>query len=163
MSSVLMTNLLSKALIWHGEIWYWSLLRLKGINGIYTGIIWLACGRRRKGRREERKGTWDMRRKESSPPPQPHSPSIFALADHAIYDHHTFLVSWFKLCQEPVIGYRFFIYYSFTLLHNDNDYFRHAVLSPRCFDERFSMVPQQVLHHPMQCRPAHYLHEYPQI
>lgn len=27
------------------------------------------------------------------PPPHPHSPSIFALADHAIYDHHTFLVS----------------------------------------------------------------------
>ena len=56
-----------------------------------------------------------------------------------------------------------FIYYSFTLLHKDSGYFRHAVLSPRCFDERFSMVPQQVLHHPMQCRPAHYLHEYPQI
>ena len=106
MSSVLMTNLLYKALIWHGQIWYWSLLRLKGINGIYTGITWLACGRRRKGRREERKGTGDMRRKESFPP-HPHSPSIFALADHAIYDHHTFLVSWFKLCQEPVIGYWF--------------------------------------------------------
>ena len=106
MSSVRMTNLLYKALIWQGEIWYWSLLRLKGINGIYTGIIWLACGRRRKGRREERKGTEDMRRKESFPP-QPHSPSIFAPADHAKYNHHTFLVWWFKLCQEPVIGYWF--------------------------------------------------------
>ena len=106
MSSVRMTNLLYKALIWQGEIWYWSLLRLKGINGIYTGITWLACGRRRKGRREERKGTEDMRRKESFPP-QPHSPSIFAPADHAKYNHHTFLVWWFKLCQEPVIGYWF--------------------------------------------------------
>ena len=41
------------------------------------------------------------------PPPQPHSPSIFAPADHAKYNHHTFLVWWFKLCQEPVIGYWF--------------------------------------------------------
>ena len=30
--------------------------------------------------------------KEGKLPPQPHSPSIFAPADHAKYNHHTFLV-----------------------------------------------------------------------
>ena len=162
MSSVLMTNLLYKALIWHGEIWYWSLLRLKGINGIYTGIIWLACGRLRKGRREERKGTGDMRRKESFPPPSPLPFHFCACRPRYIWPPHLSCLMIQTLsgaCNRLLV----FIYYRFTLLHKDNGYFRHAVLSPRCFDERFSMVPQQVLHHPMQCRPAHYLHEYPQI
>ena len=158
-----MTNLLCKALILQGKKWYWSLLGVKGINGIYTGITWLACGGRRKGRGEKRKGRGDMRRKESSPPP-PHTHTLHFCACHAGYiwpPHLSCLMiqTLSGACNRLLV----FIYYSFTLLHNDNGYFRHAVLSPRCFDERFSMVPQQVLHHPMQCRPAHYLHEYPQI
>ena len=36
---ILMTTLFYKALILHGEIWYWSLLGLKGLNSIVKNSV----------------------------------------------------------------------------------------------------------------------------
>ena len=162
MSSVRMTNLLYKALIWQGEIWYWSFLRLKGINGIYGRYYMTSLWPASKGEEGGEKRDRGYEKEGKFPPPTPLPFHFCACRPRYIWPPHLSCLMIQTLsgaCNRLLV----FIYYRFTLLHKDNGYFRHAVLSPRCFDERFSMVPQQVLHHPMQCRPAHYLHEYPQI
>ena len=60
--------------------------------------------------------------------------SIFAPARQAIYDHHTFLVSWFKLCQEPVIGYWFLFIIALLC------YIKTMVISDTLFCHRIALT-----------------------